>query len=409
MTKGAEVRTGIFTLYLKRDKAYLALTPGQLDRDYLLVTQLSRGIGELGLDGGTSIRSDLVRFRRAGDRLELTIVNPRFAATAGTPMARAVDYSFGHSVAQSFPIATMRDNGEILVDVAPFLLSDWADLGAYFQGVATQRKVTGTIVLDRERSSLDGIRLFPGNLEAEVRLTYQANRNLGLEAVADYRWIPVGVHYSLLELPATPMRPRYADERVGYFVSAIKDFSRDTAQSFFVRYVNRWRLEKRDPGSAVSEPVTPIVYYIDRTVPTEWRPWVRAGILEWNRAFEQAGFRNAIQVLDAPEDTLWSAEDARYSTVRWTATNRSIYAVGPSNVDPRTGEILNADVLVSAAWIQAWRGEAGEYVAPDAAVRSVFLEDSASVGFNGETRLCSLAEGMRRQGTLTRALMAARN
>ncbi|MGZ8392489.1 MAG: zinc-dependent metalloprotease [Gemmatimonadales bacterium] len=409
VTKGAEVRSGIFTLYLKRDKAYLALTPGQLDRDYLLVTQLSRGIGELGLDGGTSIRSDLVRFRRAGDRIELTIVNPRFAATAGTPMARAVGYSFGHSVAQSFPIATLRDNGEILVDVAPFLLSDWADLGAFFQGIATQRKVIGTIVLDRERSSLDGIRLFPGNLEAEVRLTYQANRNLGLEAVADYRWIPVGVHYSLLELPTTPMRPRYADERVGYFVSAIKDFSRDTAESFFVRYVNRWRLEKRHPGATVSEPVTPIVYYIDRTVPTEWRPWVRAGILEWNRAFEQAGFRNAIQVLDAPEDTLWSAEDARYSTVRWTATNRSVYAVGPSNVDPRTGEILNADVLVSAAWIQAWRGEAGEYVAPDAAIRSVFLEDSASAGLNGETRLCSLAEGMRRQGTLTKALMAARN
>ena len=134
------------------------------------------------------------------------------------------------------------------------------------------------------------------------------------------------------------------------------------------------------PAAAVSEPVKPIVYYIDRTVPTEWRPWVRAGILEWNRAFEEAGFRNAIQVLDAPDDTLWSAEDARYSTVRWTATNRSVYAVGPSNVDPRTGEILNADVLVSAAWIQAWRGESGEYVAPDAAIRSVFLEDSASAG-----------------------------
>jgi hypothetical protein len=409
VTKGAEIRSGIFTLYLKRDKAYLALSPEQLDRDYLLVTQLSRGIGELGLDGGSSIRSDLVRFHRAGDRIELTVVNPRFAATPGTPMARAVDYSFGHSVAQSFPIATMRDNGETLIDVAPFLLSDWADLGAFFQGVATQRKLTGTILLDRERSSLDGIRLFPGNLEAEVNLTYQANRNLGLETVADYRWIPVGVHYSLLELPATPMRPRYADERVGYFVSAIKDFSRDTAESFFVRYVNRWRLEKRDPGATVSEPVKPIVYYIDRTVPTEWRPWVRAGILEWNRAFEEAGFRNAIQVLDAPEDTLWSAEDARYSTVRWTATNRSVYAVGPSNVDPRTGEILNADVLVSAAWIQAWRGEAGEYVAPESAVRSVFREDSASAGLNGETRLCRLAEGMRREGTLTRALLAASN
>jgi hypothetical protein len=408
VTKGAQVQTGIFTVYRKRDKAYLSLRPAQLDRDYLLVTQLSRGIGELGLDAGSSLRSDLIRFHRAGDRIELWIVNPRFAAIPGTPMARAVENSFGHSVAQSFPIATMRDNGEILLDFVPFLTSDWADLGAFLQGVATQRKISGSISVDRERSSLERLNLYPENMEAEVRLTYQSNRNLGLETVADYRWIPVGVHYSLLELPATPMRPRYADERVGYFVSAIKDFSRDTAESFFVRFANRWRLEKVDPGAAVSEPVKPIVYYIDRTVPTEWRPWVRAGILEWNRAFEEAGFRNAIQVLDAPDDTLWNAEDARYSTVRWTATNRSVYAVGPTNVDPRTGEILNADVLVSASWIQAWRGESGEYVAPHAAVSAAFVEDSAGASSDGETRLCTLGDGLRRQGTLARALLGAR-
>jgi hypothetical protein len=408
VTKGARVQSGIFTFYLKRDNTYLSLAPTQLDRDYLLVTQLSQGIGELGVDGGTSVRSDLVRFHRAGDRIELWVVNPHFAATPGTPMARTVAYSFGHSVAQSFPIATMRDNGEILVDFTPFLLSDWADLGAFFQGVANQRKLSGNIFLDRERSSLEQLQLFPGNVEAEVRLTYQSNRNLGLDAIADYRWIPVGVHYSLLELPTTPLRPRFADERVGYFVSAMKDFSRDTAESFFVRFVNRWRLEKRYPGAALSEPVKPIVYYLDRTVPNEWRPWVRAGILEWNRAFEEAGYRNAIQVLDAPDDTLWSAEDARYSTVRWTATNRSVYAVGPSNVDPRTGEILNADVLVSAAWIQTWRGESGEYVAPQTSVRSAFLEDSAASRLNGDARLCSLGEGMRRQSTVARALLAAR-
>jgi hypothetical protein len=320
-------------------------------------------------------------------------------------MAHAVAYSFGHSVAHSFAIATMSDKGEILIDLTPFLLSDWADLAPLFQAVANQRKLSGNIFLDRDRSSLAQLQIFAGNLEAEVRLTYQSNRNLGLEALADYRWIPVGVHYSLLELPNTPMRPRYADERVGYFVSAIKDFSRDTAESFFVRFVNRWRLEKRDPAARLSEPVKPIVYYIDRTVPSEWRPWVRAGILEWNKAFEDAGFRNAIQVLDAPDDTLWSAEDARYSTVRWTATNRSVYAVGPSNVDPRTGEILNADVLVSASWIQTWRGESGEYVAPDAAVRSIFVEDSVASSAASETRLCSLSEGLRRQGTLARAVL----
>ncbi|MGH7525959.1 MAG: zinc-dependent metalloprotease, partial [Gemmatimonadales bacterium] len=408
VTKGSETGSGIFTVYYKRDNIYLSLSPKQLDRDYLLVTQISQGIGELGIDGGVSVRSDLVRFHREDDRIELWVVNPHFAATPGSPMARTVAYSFGHSVAQSFPIATLRDTTEILVDIAPFLLSDWADVGSVFQAAAAQRKLSTNITLDDKRSSLQGLRLFPGNLEAEVRLTFQSPRNLGLETVPDYRWIPVGIHYSLIELPADPMRPRFADDRVGFFISAIKDFSRDTAESFFVRFVNRWRLEKKDPAAPLSEPVRPITFYIDRTVPVEWRPYVRAGILEWNRAFEDAGFRNAIQALDAPDDSAWSAADARYSTVRWTATNRSVYAIGPSNVDPRTGEILNADILVSASWIQAWRGESREYVAPLASVRGAFLEDSLGGSAEGFRLHCSYGDGLTRQGTLARTLLAAR-
>ncbi|MGN6393578.1 MAG: DUF5117 and DUF5118 domain-containing protein, partial [Gemmatimonadales bacterium] len=278
--KGSEVGTGVFTIYFKRDSIYLALTPRQLDRDYLLVTQISQGIGELGLDGGTSIRSDLVRFHREGDKVELWAMNPHVAAAAGTPMARTVAYSFGNSVVQSFPIVAARDTSEILVNVAPFFVSDWADVGTVFQTVLSQRKLPGSVTLDERRSSLQFLHLFAANLEAEVRLTFQTPRNLELQTVPDYRAIPIGIHYSLRELPAQPMRPRLADDRVGYFVSAIKDFSRDTADDFFVRYVNRWRLEKRNPGAALSEPVQPITYYIDRTVPFEWRPYVRAGILE---------------------------------------------------------------------------------------------------------------------------------
>lgn len=408
VTRGAEAASGLFSVYYKRDQVLLGLTSEQFDRDYLLVTQLSQGIGDLGLDGGTSVRSDLIRFHRQGDRVELWVVNPRFAATPGTPMARTVDYSFGHSVAHAFPIATVRDPGEseILFDLTPFLLSDWADVGSTLQAAVARRKLTGNVTLDDKRSSLQELRLFPANLEAEVRLTFQSPRSLELETVSDARSVPVGVHYSLLELPATRMRPRYADERVGYFISAFKDFSRDTVESFFVRYVNRWRLEKRVPGT-VSEPVRPIVYYIDYTVPVEWRPYIRAGILEWNRAFEDAGYRNAIRVLDAPDDSVYSAADARFSTVRWTATNRSVYAVGPTNVDPRTGEILNADILVSAAWIQTWRGESHDYTAPVALVESAFTADS--VPETGSLALlCRFAEGLHRQGTVARALLAAR-
>ena len=408
VTKGSEVGTGIFTIYFKHDSIYLSLAPRQLDRDYLLVTQISQGIGELGLDGGASIRSDLVRFHREGDRVELWVVNSRMAAAPSTPMARTVAYSFGHSVAQSFPIAAERDGSEILVNVAPFFVSDWADVGTVFQTAMTQRKLTGSVSFDAQRSTLQSLRLFGANLEAEVRLTFQTPRNLGLETVPDYRSIPIGIHYSLLELPATPMRPRLADDRVGFFVSATKDFSRDTAESFFVRYVNRWRLEKKNPGAGLSEPVQPITYYIDRTVPVEWRPFVRAGILEWNRAFEDAGFRDAIRVLDAPDDSAWSAADARYSTVRWTANNGAVYAIGPTNVDPRTGEILNADILISAAWIQRWRGQSGQYVAPVAAVQSVLQDDSLAQAAGAESRLCRYGEGMTRSGALATAVMAAR-
>lgn len=408
VTKNSEVGTGIFTIYFKHDSVYLSLAPRQLDRDYLLVTQISQGIGELGLDGGSSIRSDIVRFHREGDRIELWIVNPRMAAAAGTPMARTVAYSFGHSVAQAFPIAAAREGSEILVNIAPFLVSDWADVGTVFQTALAQRKLSGTVSFDERRSTLQSLRLFGANLEAEVRLTFQSPRNLGLETVPDYRSIPIGIHYSLLELPATPMRPRLADDRVGYFVSATKDFSRDTAESFFVRYVNRWRLEKKNPGAGLSEPVQPITYYIDRTVPVEWRPFVRAGLLEWNRAFEEAGFRDAIRVLDAPEDSAWSAADARYSTVRWTANNGAVYAIGPTNVDPRTGEILNADILISAAWVQRWRGQSGQYVAPVAATRAVLDEDSLAQTAGGDSRLCRYGDGMTRSGALAAAVMAAR-
>ena len=409
VTGGADAGSGIFSIYYKRDQVLLALTPEQFGREYLLVTQLSHGIGELGLDGGASVRSDLVRFHRQGDRVELWVVNPRFVAPAGSPMARTVEHSFGHSVAWSFPIATVREPGEteVVVDLSPFLVSDWADVGSRLQHAATQRKVVATVTLDDKRSSLQELRLFPTNLEAEVRLTFQSPRSLGLETVSDYRSIPIGVHYSLLELPATPMRPRYADERVGYFISAFKDFSRDTAESFFVRYVNRWRLEKRDPGASLSEPVHPITFYIDHTVPLEWRPYVRAGILEWNRAFEEAGYRGAIQALDPPSDSIYSAADARYSTVRWTATNRSVYAVGPSNVDPRTGEILNADILVSASWIQTWRGESREYTTPLASVESAFALDSVVLAGGDPSLYCRFGEGLDRQGTVARALLAA--
>ncbi len=416
VTKDARVSSGLFTAYLKRENVYLALKPDQFDRDYLMVTELSQGIGTF-LDAGTDLRSDLIRFHRAGDHVQLWVVNPYATAAPNTPAARIVAYSFGHSVAQSFAIASVRDTtNEVLVDLAPFVVSDFADVGPFFQFIADFFRVRGGTSFDRERSSFQSLHMFPTNLEMEARLTFRTSGYLGIETLADYRYIPLGVHYSILQLPDVPMRPRYADDRLGYFISAMKNYSRDTAETFFVRYVNRWRLEKKDPTAAVSEPVKPIVFYLDRTIPLDWRPYVRDGILEWNKAFEEAGFRNAIQVLDAPDDTLWSAEDARYSTVRWMADNDATYAIGPSDVDPRTGEILNADILFTASWIQAWQGEYHEWTGPQAMIAEVFREDSLlradpAGGPGGVTgrlrRLCSYSQGLAQRATLVRAALVA--
>jgi hypothetical protein len=342
--------------------------------------------------------------------VELWLVNPYMTATPGTPMARTVDYSFTGSLAYVFPIVSLHDSThEVLIDLTHFLVSDWADVGGFFSSVAEALRLRGGVSLDKDRSGFQDLHMFPTNLEADARVSFTATRPLGIATVPDYRYLPVTIRYSLLRLPATPMRPRLADDRVGYFISARMNFSRDTAESFLVRLIHRWRLEKKDPTAAVSDPVQPITYYLDRTIPLEWRPDVRDGILEWNKAFEQAGIRNAIQVLDAPDDTLWSADDARYNVVRWMANFRPTYAVGFQEVDPRTGEILNADILVAASWIQAFQGQYREYAGPEAMVREAFLEDSLLRADPSERTLglCRYAAGMTRDGTLLRASLAA--
>jgi len=157
----------------------------------------------------------------------------------------------------------------------------------------------------------------------------------------------VVVHYSMVKLPETPMKPRLFDERVGYFTTNMVDYSKDEHRAPHVRYIARWRLEKKDPSAAVSDPVKPIVYYIDAATPVKWREWLKMGVESWQPAFEAAGFSNAIIAKVAPtpeEDPDFSPEDVRYSVIRWMPSTTE-NAVGPHISDPRTGEILNADIM----------------------------------------------------------------
>ena len=357
VTKDAEVKRGFFTLYQKRENLYLEIRPDQINKPFLGIWSLARGIGRDFVIGGLSIFNDrMLQFERSGDHILVVEKNMRFSAPPGSAIEKAKDLSFGNSILASLKIESIQDSSKsVLVDFAPFVVSDIGDLAEFLKGNFNNQAVR----FDKERSTLGSVKVFPENVEIEAVLTYTPNdrSRLNLNTIPDDRYIPITLHYSFSKLPDVPMTPRLADDRTGYFLNAFKDFSRDNREHFWVRYITRWRLEKKDPAAALSEPVKPIVYYVDRTIPEKWRPYVKRGVEAWQKAFEAAGFKNAIIARDAPDDSTWDPGDVRYSTIRWiTSSVPSFGAIGPSRIDPRTGEILDADVLFEASIVQRrWR------------------------------------------------------
>jgi hypothetical protein len=365
--KDTRAVAGLFTVHMKRDRAVLLeLAPSQLGRDYGLGLRFSRGAGDFEAVQGMPLGDvQLVRFDRVGDRIHLVRRNPLFTAAPGSNEARALERNLGHSVVASFAIESEHaDSRHLLIDATSFLVSDYAEAGAYmevyFGGSAPS--------LESDRSWTDTVQAFPRNIEFDVSLTYRGAKapGIGGAGVSDYRAIPVGIRYSLMALPDEPMRPRLADQRVGHFVAAVYDYSRLREPSPFREYVTRWRLQKADPQATSSEPVQPIVFYIDRGVPAEYRPFVREGIEAWNRAFDAAGFRRAVVARDAPDDPDWSPDDMRWSVVRWTPAYNMYYAIAPFQSDPRTGEILKGDVLISSTFLAGWQAEFDRIAAPNA-------------------------------------------
>lgn len=376
VTKDAEERKGFFTLWKKRDVLYVELTKDQLDKPFLYIVSLARGIGGSRILGGLPLDDRMLQFERVGDRVMLVEVNTRFTSPAGTPIDRARLLSIPNSVIASFKIESEQDSTRtVLIDGTSFFVSDATDLSENMKDAFGNVSVR----FDKERSALTQAKTFPDNVEVEAMLTYSPNdrARLSLESVPDNRYIPVSVHYSLCRLPEQPMAVRWADNRVGYFMDARKDFGRDDKENFWLRNIHRWRLVKKDSSAALSEPVKPIVYYIDSTVPEKFRPWVKEGVESWQKAFEAAGFKNAILAKDAPtDDPNWDPEDTRYSTIRWITSNEpSFGAIGPSRVDPRTGEIFDADILFEASMFQSYANSYRRFAGPEALAQSLLPAD----------------------------------
>ncbi|MBW4496659.1 MAG: zinc-dependent metalloprotease [Oscillatoria princeps RMCB-10] len=373
--KDAEKIEGLFTLYRKKEtgKIYLEIKPEQLNKNYLGVITMESGIGEGILYRGFPLGEFLFYFRRVNQNVHFVVRNVNFRTQPDDPQARSLESSFSDSVLYSLKIKSIHSQRKtLLIDFSELLLSDvpgltqmlpWM-LGAPYQ-------------LDKDKSYMGAAKAFPLNIELESVYGFSGGGDTPayIPSLPDSRAFTISVRYSLSQLPENNgYRPRKADERVGYFLTAYKDFSSDSRKDPFVRYINRWHLEKQDPSAPLSPPKQPIVFWIENTVPVEYRDTIKEGVLMWNKAFERAGFLNAIEVRQMPDSATWDSADVRYNTIRWSNSFESWFAaIGPSRVNPLTGQILDADIIVDGGVVRSIKQGFRTFVEPRSATEKSLL------------------------------------
>ncbi len=414
VVKGATKREGYFETYEKGENLYLVIPKDRLGKDFLMEMKIAQGIGAAGLFGGTMLNifeGQVMALERRGDRIMLVQRPHRYTAHEGGAAARAVELTFGASVVDQAQIESIRDDSAIVINTYDWWVSDLSGIGQAVRFAAsTTPGRPGVAPFDKPRSYLESVKGFPQNTNVRAKLTFRPAEPVNLASVPDGRYISVSIHYTLAALPEVPMTTRLGDDRVGNFLTVHKDFSQEDSTTF-VRYVNRWRLEPGEKVGDLWKPKKPITYYIDPNVPEEYRPYFKAGVEVWNKAFEAAGWKDAIRALDLPADA--DPEDIRYATLRWNVSDQPGYgAIGPSVVDPRTGEVLDADILFESSMFTnfrtAWRNLVNPSTAADAFNSALAFseEDLNQTKRGGE--LASFGSSFAAQGALLAAVLVER-
>ncbi|MDP2004815.1 MAG: zinc-dependent metalloprotease [Rubrivivax sp.] len=396
--KDARRIDGPLVLWQKDEKVWIELLPAQLGQPFLLSPKIKSGISEAWVLGGLMALpingaggAQVVEFLRVHNQVRLQARNTEVMAAAGTPEARAVADSYSNSLLASVPVVSQPhpDRKSVLVEANGIFLGDVMGIG-----MMLQRGLRQGYGLDRANSVFTALRGSP------VATIFETQSHFFTGSVAvpsplappgapvpvlprflpDARSLLVGLSYSLAPLPEVPMAPRRADPRLGLFTTTVLNFADDLALSPRQRLVTRWRLEKKDPAAGMSEPVKPVTFWIDRNVPTAYRETVRQAVLEWNKAFEKIGIRGALRLEQQPDDAKFDTLDVGYASVRWMMNANPVFgAIGPSHVDPRTGEILDADIAVEGLTTRNIRGLRSQVLAAPAVAGGSFAQPFAQL------------------------------
>ncbi len=412
VTKDFEKLEGLFTLYRKKeagkDTLYMEIRDDQLEKLYFLQSTVSEGLPSIILAPGRPISDILFKFVKRDEQILLVVPNYTFQAPANTPIARSVRRSFADAYLEAFKIEAKDPEGKkFLIDVSNLFRSDLIQIQQLASAAAG-----GNYSIDREKTVYTQVKAFPNNLfiQTAYHLTGGQQRGGGLGAIlggilgganlADPRSLPITVNYNLWELPTNNgYRPRYYDPRVGYFTTELIDIANE-APDQTKRYILRWHLEKADPNAELSPPKEPIVFWLDNAIPHEYRDAIREGILEWNKAFEKIGFKDAIVVKQMPDDADWDHADMRYNVVRWVSSPGNAYAVALFRANPLTGQILNASITIDGNMARFTRLTHLYEIDPLSAFREAEQRECCPDHHLHDSRVCTIG-----QETLLRAFL----
>jgi hypothetical protein len=341
---------GLFTVYQDSatGKSYMLIKEEQLEKEYIYFSHTVDGVRDAGFFRGNYNKEKVFKISRYFDKIEFTLENTAYYFDPANPISKAADANINKPTILSLKILGVNEeNNAFLVD------ADLVFLGENFQQVkpssSTSKLNAFTLgTLSRDKTKLVQVKNYPQNTDVVVEYVFESlyPSSQGHASVTDSRFVGVKIQHSIVEMPQNNFKPRFDDPRVGYFTQKVDDMT-STRATPYKDVVYRWHLEKKNKKAKLSEPVEPIAWWIENTTPKEYRKVIKDAVLQWNIAFEAAGFKNALVVYEQPDDADWDAGDIRYNVIRWTSSPQPAFGgYGPSFVNPRTGQILGADIML---------------------------------------------------------------
>lgn len=349
--KSSKKIEGLFDVYQDTitGQVQMLIREDQLNKDYIYGSQIADGVVRTAGFRGQYRDEKILNFKKFFNKIEISAVNSNFYFDENNPLSKSKDANISNSLISSIKIKYFdKKKNAYLIDADGIFISELLTRIKIPTNPFQYNRSFQLGRFDKGKSKIENIKNYPKNLNLKTSYVYN-NPNVGssgTDAVEDSRYVSIKTFHTIVEMPDDDYQIRLDDQRVGYFLTQVDNLT-DAGTTNYRDLINRWKLIKKDPSLEISEPVKPITWWIENSTPIEWRETIKEAVLQWNPAFEKAGFKNAIEVKIQPDDADWDAGDIRYNVLRWTSSpNPPFGGYGPSMVNPKTGEIIAADIML---------------------------------------------------------------